>query len=292
MLDLALASASRLGDVRLLAQVRSDLGFARYTAGRTAESLVEYEAATALVAGVDDPLLEAALALRRGYLQQDRGLIHQAVDLYGLAARRFDGAGHQAGVAHALAFQGWAALLLGQHAEAARLARAALEVRFEQAGWPPQVAAMVTLGLAIAQDEQDAALEHLRTALALADRDGHQHNQIWCLNYLGVVLRHAGRYEEALAHHRQAFGLLAELNEEQWAIDFVNSYGETCQAAGLRDEALRLHRQGLQLARQTGRRYEELCAHQGITAVLSETDPASAVSHEQAAAAIRSELGL
>jgi tetratricopeptide (TPR) repeat protein len=148
----------------------------------------------------------------------------------------------------------------------------------------------VTLGLAIAEDEPDA-LAQLRTALALADGDGHQHNRVWCLNYTGVVL-HAGRYTEALAHHRQAFGLLEELDEQQWAIDFVNSYGETCRVAGLPDEALRLHRRGLRLAGRMGRRYEESRAHQGIAAVLRDTDPSCAASHERAAATIQQELGL
>ncbi|WP_344476426.1 tetratricopeptide repeat protein [Nonomuraea monospora] len=64
-------------------------------------------------------------------------------------------------------------------------------------------------GAAIAREASDEAVAHLREALAVARDDGHQHNEAWCLNCMGVALRRMGRYEEALARE----GIAAVLDE-------------------------------------------------------------------------------
>ncbi|MFG2359281.1 hypothetical protein [Streptomyces sp. NPDC048521] len=65
---------------------------------------------------------------------------------------------------------------------------------------------------------------------------------------------------------------------------------ETCRLAGLPDEALRLHRQALEPAPRLGNRYEEALAHEGIAAVLEETDPAGAAQHRAAGQAVLRDL--
>ncbi|MET8050126.1 tetratricopeptide repeat protein [Streptosporangium sp. NPDC005286] len=290
LFERSLAAAQRLGDPWQLAEAHSDLGFARYNAGRMAEAGAAYEAAAPLVSQAGDTRSEADLIMRRGYLRWDEGYVEEPLGLFRLAGKLYADAGCPMGAAHATAYEAWAMLQLGHREEAARLAREVLDIAHADPTWPAALTARITLGMAIAHEQSDEAAEHLHQALELAREDGHKHNEAWCLNCLGVALRQMGRYEEALASHRQAFTLLDELFEEHWKIHFLNGYGETCRLAGLPDEALRLHRQALELAPKVGYRHQEALAHEGIAAVLDETDPAAAAEHRAAGQVIRQEL--
>jgi tetratricopeptide (TPR) repeat protein len=261
LLELALAAAERLGDPAAVAAVQADLGFARYSAGRFPEALQYYESAAAMMPG------SASLAVRRGYLHQDLGETSRAMDLFRSAAELF-GRDHQPkGVAHATAFQAWAAYQLGQLDEAAALARDALALQSDAEDWPPPITALVTLGAAIGGSDPQAAIAHLTEALRLAREDDHVQNQAWCLNYLAVALRHSGRYEEALADHRKALQLVEDSAEHQWAVNFLNSYAETCLAAGRTDDAREIYQEALELAESTGYAHEAAVARQGLARV-------------------------
>ncbi|WP_308307466.1 tetratricopeptide repeat protein [Streptomyces sp. ISL-10] len=290
LFERSLASAERLGDPLQLAEAHSDLGFARYNAGRMAEAAAGYEAAGLRLSQTGDARAEAELAMRRGYLSWDAGHVEEPLELFRLAGKLYEKAGCPTGAAHAAASEAWTMLQLGHRAEAAQRAREVLGIPHTDPAWPPALTARITLGVATAREEPDEAAEHLYQALALAREDGHLNNQAWCLNCLGVALRQMGRYEEALASHREAFALLDELFEEHWKIHFLNGYGETCRLAGLPEEALRLHRQALELAPRLGNRHEEALAHEGIAVVLDETDPVAAAEHRAAGQAVLQEL--
>lgn len=290
LFERSLAAAERLGDQRQLADAYSDLGFARYNAGRTAEAAAAYEAAQPRLSQAGDLGPEAELALRRGYLKWDEGHVEEPLELFRLAGKLYEQAGSPAGTASAAASEAWAMLQLGHREEAAHKAREVLATPHDDPAWPPTLTARITLGVAIAHEEPDEAAEHLHQALALAREDGHLHNEAWCLNCLGVALRRMGRHEDALASHRKAFALLDELFEEHWKIHFLNGYAETCRLAGLPDEALRLHRQALELAPHMGYRYEEALAHEGIATVLDATDPSAAAEHRTAGRAVLQDL--
>ncbi|MFE6286643.1 helix-turn-helix domain-containing protein [Streptomyces sp. NPDC057877] len=277
LFERSLAAAERLGDPLRLAEAHSDLGFARYNAGRLAEAAAEYEAAGPRVAQAADGLAEAELTMRRAYLAWDAGRVEEPLDLFRLAGQLYEQAGCAPGVAHAAASEAWAMLQLGHREEAARRAREVLDVPHSDPAWPPALTARITLGVAIAREHPDEAAEHLHRALTLA-------------HCRGVALRRMGRYEEALASHREAFALLDELFEEHWKIHFLNGYAETCRLAGLPEDALRLHRQALALAPGLGNRYEEALAHEGIATVLDGTDPAGAAEHRASAQAVLREL--
>ncbi|MDJ0346470.1 tetratricopeptide repeat protein [Streptomyces sp. H10-C2] len=289
LFERSLAAAQRLGDPLHLAEAHSDLGFARYNAGRMAEAAAAYEAAGPLLSQAGDLRAEAELALRRGYLRWDAGGVEEPLELFQLAGTLYEQAGCPTGAAHAAASQAWAMLQLGHRQEAAQLARQVLAIPHADPAWPPTLTARITLGVAIAHEEPEAAAEHLHQALALAREDGHLHNEAWCLNCLGVALRQMGRYQEALASHRKAFALLDELFEEHWKIHFLNGYGETCRLAGLPEQALQLHRQALELAPALGYRHEEALAHEGIAIVLDQTDPTAAAEHRAAGQAVLQE---
>ncbi|MFS4091382.1 ATP-binding protein [Streptomyces sp. AF1A] len=289
LFERSLAAAERLGDPARLAEAHSDLGFARYNAGRMAEAAAAYEAAGRRLSQAWDARAEAELALRRGYLSWDEGHVEEPLELFRLAGKLYEQAGCPTGAAHAAASEAWAMLQLGHREEAAQRARELLALPHADPAWPPGLTARITLGLAVARERPDEAAEHLHRALELAREDGHLHNQAWCLNCQGVALRQMGRYEEALASHREAFALLDELFEEHWKIHFLNGYAETCRLAGLPDEALRLHRQALELAPRLGNRHAEALAHEGIATVLEKTDPAEAARHRTAGQAVLEE---
>ncbi|MFG2089389.1 tetratricopeptide repeat protein [Spirillospora sp. NPDC048824] len=284
----SLAAAQRLDDPLQLAEAHSDLGFARYNAGRMAEADAAYEAAAPLVSG--NTRSTAELTMRRGYLRWDEGHVEEPLGLFRRAGELYADAGCPMGTAHATAYEAWALLQLGDRENAARLAREALSLPHTDPAWPPTLTARITLGVAIADEKPDEAMEHLEQALASAREDGHKHNEAWCLNCQGVALRQMGRYDEALACHRRAFALLDELFEEHWKIHFLDGYAETCRLAGLPEEALRLHRQALDLAPKLGYRFAEALAHEGIAAALDETDPPAAAEHRTAAQAVLQDL--
>ncbi|MEU6761770.1 tetratricopeptide repeat protein [Streptomyces sp. NPDC046853] len=282
LFERSLAAAERLGDPLQLADAHSDLGFARYNAGRMAEAAASYEEARAELARLDATESEAELTLRRGYLKWDEGHVEEPLELFALAGKLYEQAGCRTGAAYAAASEAWAMLQLGHREEAAQRAREVLAAPHTDPAWPPTLTALITLGVAIAHEEPDEAADHLRRALTLAREDGHLHNEAWCLNCLGVALRRMGRHEEALESHQKAFTLLDELFEEHWKIRFLNGYAETCRLAGLPEEALRLHRQALELAPRLGHRHEEALAHEGIAALLDEADPTAAADHRAA----------
>ncbi|MFL5993867.1 MAG: tetratricopeptide repeat protein [Streptomyces sp.] len=291
LFERSLAAAQRLDDPLQLAEAHSDLGFARYNAGRMAEARAAYEAAAPLVSRAGDTRVEAELTMRRGYLAWDEGYVEEPLSLFRLAGKLYADADCPMGTAHATAYEAWALLQLGHREEAAQLARTALQAPPADGAWPPTLTALITLGVAIAHEDPDEAVGHLDRALALAREDGHQHNEAWCLNCLGVALRRMGRYEEALTRHEQAFALLDELFEDHWKIHFLSAYGETCRLAGLPDQALRLHHQALELAPKLGHRQAEALAHEGIAAILDETDPTAAAEHRAAGRAVLPEHG-
>lgn len=290
LFERSLTAAQRLGDPLQLAEAHSDLGFARYNAGRLAEADAAYEEAASLVSEAGDTGLRAELTMRRGYLKWDEGYVEEPLELFRQAGSLYADVKCPTGAAHATAYEAWAMLQLGQREQAARLAREALAVPHADPAWPPALTARITLGVAIAQEQPDEAERQLRRALDLAREDGHRHNEAWCLNCLGVALRQMGRYEEALDSHRQAFALLDELFEEHWKIHFLDGYAETCRLAGRPEQALELHRQALELAPKLGFRHKEALAHEGIAAVLDETDPDAAARHRAAAQAVTRDL--
>ncbi|MFD3703824.1 tetratricopeptide repeat protein [Nocardia sp. NPDC058658] len=283
LFEQSLTAAQNLGDPRQLAEAHSDLGFARYNAGRMTEAAAAYAAAAPLVAEAGDPLPRAELTMRCAQLRWDEGNIEEPLELFRQARDLYTTSGCPTSAADAIAGEAWAMLQLGHRAEAAQLAREALAIH-------PSQQAQIALGVAIAADEPEEALSHLNTALTLAREDGHKHNEAWCLNCRGVALREMGRYEEALSSHREAFTLLDALFEDHWKIHFLNSYAETCRLAGFSEEALRLYRETLTLAPELGHRFEEAKAHQGIADVLEPTDPAAATEHRTAAEALRADI--
>ncbi|WP_336081344.1 helix-turn-helix domain-containing protein [Nocardia sp. SSK8] len=283
LFEQSLTAAQHLGDPRQLAEAHSDLGFARYNAGRMAEAAAAYAAAAPLVAAAGDPLPRAELIMRRAQLRWDEGDVEEPLTLFRQARELYATSGCPVSAADAVAGEAWAVLQLGEPDEAARLAREALDLAGDDA---PALQAQITLGVAIAAEEPEAALAHLDRALAAARADGHKHNEAWCLNCRGVALRRMGRFADALAAHRAAFALLDDLFEEHWKIHFLNGYAATCLLAGLPEDALRLYRETLALAPRTGRRFEEAAAHQGIADVLDDTDPAAAAEHRAAAATL------
>lgn len=254
MLEGAVAAAERLGRDEQRASLLVDLGFARAAAGRLTEALAAYELAEQ--SGVDDDDLASGLALRMGYVRMDLGDLEAAQAQFRLARKLFEKAGRHSGQSQALAFEGWVALRLGRHSEAAELARASTAL----AEGPAQITGLVTLGVALASSDPAESRKTLESALRMAERGGPPQNQARCHNYLGVALRVMGSLDEALEHHRRALELLEPLSEAQLEMEYLHTYAETCRAAGRYDEALALHERTIQLAGKLGRPHDEQLA--------------------------------
>lgn len=253
LLAAAAEAAGRLGRDQERAALLADLGFARAAAGRLTEALTAYEAAQR--EGADDDVA-AGLALRIGLVRRDLGDLEAARTQLRRARVLFEKLGRPGGQSQALAFEGWVTLHLGRRAEAVELARASVAL----AGGPARVTGLVTLGLALAEDDPAESLRTLREALRLAEEHDLQHSQAWCHSALGVALRVTGAPVEALEHHRRAFDLLEPLAEVQLEIDCLHAYAETCRVAGRPDEALALLDRILELARDLDRPHDERLA--------------------------------
>ncbi|WP_342751498.1 ATP-binding protein [Paractinoplanes atraurantiacus] len=238
MLAAAAEAAGRLGRDEQRAALLSDLGWAHAAAGRPAEALAAYEEATPIIealaaseavtpggeglgasgaAAVRYQGVAAGLALRRGLVHRDLEDFEAAQADFRQARALFGKAGNRSGLSQALAFDAWVTLRLGRPEEAAELARSSIE----GAEGPARITGLVTLGVASASELP------VREALALAEQHDLRHNQAWCLNYLGVVLRMTGRFEEALDSHRRALELLAPLAEVQLERECRRCYAET-----------------------------------------------------------------
>lgn len=221
LLDGAAAAAGRLGRDAERAALLADLGYALAAAGRIDEALAAYREADR--SGPGDGLA-ATLALRTGFAHRDLGDPRTARESFRRAADLFDRAGNRSGHAQALAFDAFVTLRLGLPAEAADLARAALD----RADGPGRITGLVTLGVALAHDGSgDEALRHLHEALDLAERHRLQHQQAWCHTYLAVALRETGSMESALEHHRTALALLEPLHEVQLEVECREAYETT-----------------------------------------------------------------
>jgi len=244
LLEAAVAATERLGRGQQRASLLVDLGFALAAAGRLTKALAAYQLAGR--SDLDDAELAAGLALRTGFALRDLGDLEAAQAQFRLARNLFEKTGQGSGQSQALAFDGWVTLQLGQRHEAAELARASVAL----AEGPAQVTGLVTLGVALAEENPAESLETLHDALQLADVP---HNKAWCHNYLGVALRIMGKVDEALEHHRRAFELLEPLAEAQLEIEFLHTYAETCRAADRADEALALDERAIELARKLRR---------------------------------------
>ncbi|MEU6773932.1 hypothetical protein [Streptomyces sp. NPDC046759] len=96
LFERSLAAAARLDDPVRLAEAHSDLGFARYKAGRMAEAAAAYEAAGQGPARAGDAPAEAELAMRRGYLSWDAGRVEEPLGLFRLAQKLYEQAGRRA----------------------------------------------------------------------------------------------------------------------------------------------------------------------------------------------------
>ncbi|WP_232050441.1 helix-turn-helix domain-containing protein [Actinoplanes sp. OR16] len=232
LLEAASVAAGRLGRDELRAELLSDLGWARAAAGRINEAIDAYEKSQEIN-------INPALHLRLGLAYRDLGNFE-------VAREHFRRARSGPAASQALAFEGWVTLRLGQRDEAIELARESLNL----AEGPARITGLVTLGLA----EQDA--EPIGRALTIAEENDLEHQQAWCHNQLGVILRTTDP-ERALQHHERALALLENLAEVQIEIDCLHEYAATCRATGRTAEAAAANSRIIDLARRLGHPRDE-----------------------------------
>jgi serine/threonine protein kinase/tetratricopeptide (TPR) repeat protein/ABC-type transport system involved in cytochrome c biogenesis ATPase subunit len=96
----------------------------------------------------------------------------------------------------------------------------------------------------------DVAERLYRAAADAAAQIGAPAAQAWCLEYLGYVLRHLGRFSEAVTSYKAALALCDRYPEETapHRPQITSRYGKLCAVLDQHDEAIRLLTTALELS--------------------------------------------
>jgi tetratricopeptide (TPR) repeat protein len=184
-------------------------------------------------------------------------------------------------------------LRLGRLADADEQYRAALGIAREQGNRAGEGVALTNLAtVAQRSGRLDEALDGHAQALAVCREVGYRIGQADALRGVGVVYGLMGRGDEAVEHLQMAIAIGHEIGEADVETLALNDLGDALTAIGQRADAVLAHREALQLAEQTGDRYEQARAHARISTLSHSADAKAARRHAEQARAASSELGL
>jgi tetratricopeptide (TPR) repeat protein len=204
--------------------------------GRYREALAEYETAAA---GSDGDDATSAV------IEHKLAEVHHRLGDWALADAHLAAAadllapGDLGRLARVQADRAVVAYRIGDHAEAARRGRAALDAA-TRAGGPAAIAqARNVLGMLAAADGDHAAAEdHLRGSLAQARDLADPGAATAALNNLARLLADTGRAGEALACAEEALTLGSELGDQHRVAALHTNLADLLHAVGQQDEAL------------------------------------------------------
>ncbi|MEU8328707.1 tetratricopeptide repeat protein [Micromonospora sp. NPDC048839] len=210
------------------------------------------------------------------YLQQGRSLFRRV--------------GNQVGEARALVNLGVIESQLGRNRSAAASYGQALAL-FRQAGHHAGEAhALNNLGEVEAQlGQYGLAAEHVQRSLILFQQLGGRTGEAWTLNTLGDIEIRLGRHRAAGIHLERALAMYRQLGNHTGVAWTLNSLGTLHTRLG---QTSSHHQQSLDIFRETGERYGEASALNGIAEAARVTgDAADALAHHNAAHVIVVEIG-
>ncbi|MFC7275747.1 BTAD domain-containing putative transcriptional regulator [Paractinoplanes rhizophilus] len=216
-----------------------------------------------------------------------RGLWHEQIPLWSVAAEAAERLGNLTARAFAYRSVGRTLIAFGRHDEArAQLQRAAQ--LYERTGHAAgQGFIQNTLGYLLgSQKEWTAALEYDGRALAFYREAGSARGQAIALSQFGWHHDMLGNYEEAIAYCRAAIALHRQVGDRRGEADVLDSIGYAHHHLGRHEEAAESYRQAIDLVRELGDRFAEaqILVHLGDTGEAS-GDPAA--SREAWAEAVR-----
>ncbi|MFI5896498.1 BTAD domain-containing putative transcriptional regulator [Actinoplanes sp. NPDC051513] len=201
-----------------------------------------------------------------------RGLWHEQVPLWSVAAEAAERLGDLTARAVAYRSVGRTLIAFGRHDEArAQLGKAA-ELYERTGNAAGQGFIHNTLGYLLgSQDDYGAALEHSAQALALYREADSPRGQAIALSQFGWYNDMLGNYEEAIVHCREALALHRQVGDRRGEADVLDSLGYAHHHLGRHEEAAASYRQAIDLVRDLGDRYAQaqILVHLGETGETS-----------------------
>lgn len=187
-----------------------------------------------------------------------KGLWHEQIPLWEIAAEAAERLGDNTARAYAYRSIGRALIAFGRHDEArARLAEA--NDLYEKSGNAAgQGFIHNTLGYLIgSQGDHAAALVHSRRALELYREAGSPRGQAIALSQFGWYNDMLGNYREAIPYCREALALHRQVGDRRGEADVLDSLGYAHHHLGQHAEAAEFFRQAVDVVRELGDRYAE-----------------------------------
>ncbi|WP_410663950.1 BTAD domain-containing putative transcriptional regulator [Amycolatopsis sp. lyj-84] len=247
---------------------------------------------------------EAATLKQLGNASLQCGRPHDSLRYGENALERYRALGNLRGKAAVSNNLGVAHAQLGHYAEAAKSLRMSAALHRETGVLHLYASTQGCLGTVLAQlGHIDEALQCGKEALAATELLTATHDTAngasepdFSLDSIrgcvqgshGVILRIAGRYDEALAHLRNALIFVRRIREKTSECNGLNELGETLRCAGQPAEALTAFEQALALGRSMVFPYGAAKAHAGT----AKCDGAHADEHRTASIKLFTEMGV
>jgi tetratricopeptide (TPR) repeat protein len=280
-----LRSARLMGDLATQAESLRNLGLAdawqsdyRQAAGRLRSALELYRRLGDGRGQVQALNNLGIVESRQSRLQQAAGQFGQALALARETGERLDEAG-------ALTNLGLVEMRQGHYEQAACHQQESLAIFRELGNRRGEAVALDNLGEVLCRlGRYQEAEDHHGQALAMYREFGNRRGEAEALQNLGHVLAGRGRYRQAAGLYRQTLAIVRGIADRSIEAEALNSLGEALCAH---------HNDALSLACQTGVRYEQARAHDGLASAYHATGGhGQARRHWQQALTLYTDLGV
>lgn len=211
-LELAVASARRLGDREAIARTYHSLGRSYWRLDRADDALRAHVAALEQYEVLGDAAGQAHVLLALAVMHEERGHRERAVTDAERALRLYEGIGHRSGTGSAYNALGWHLGQLGRHREALEHCRQALLINEEVGNRNGQAATLDSIGCTHhLLGEYAAAAESFSRSIELYRQLGDRYNEADTLKNLGAAHHAAGDADAAAVAWRAALAILEHL---------------------------------------------------------------------------------
>lgn len=245
----ALATARRIGDDTMTADVETDLGAALGQLGRWNEALDRLHASLAIHRKLDDPAGQALTLQNLGVVEHAIGRSTEAIASYEESLRLNELVGNRRGVAMTLDNLGPLYRRTGRTGDAMDGHRRALAIFADYGDRYGQAVALLDLGALHGQLARPAqAIQCVEVSLSIFRDMGDRHGEGEALRHLGVIHRDAGEQRKAREHLEQARDIAEALGRRDGHAQALAELGHTLMQMGRADEARAAwHEAGAQL---------------------------------------------
>ena len=262
----ALKACEEAGDSYGQARALGALGLTYWRLGRNQDALTAMEHSVKLLHEHGHRADEGIALSNTGLIHWHLGGYQEAADHYRRALVIARESGSRPGEANALGNLGSVYGRIGRFEEALGILREALVLQRECGNRSNEAVVLTSLGTVHGRTGRgEEGLGHLHRALEITRETGNRTGECESLRALAAVYRDLGRYPQAFEHYDALLALVEELGSPQDIESIArNGYGTTLCAVGRSAEAERQHERALALSRQTGDRYQQALAIDGL----------------------------